>query len=170
MSAKLYLMCGLAFAGKSTLARGIAERTGAAVVSLDEINRARGFDGGVGIGDEEWACTYGEALREVERALSRGRSVVVDDTSCFRFLRDGYRELAERHEVPAVVVYVDVPLATALARLRANERHRGRAPVEEAVLVDLARKIEPPEPDEPTLVCPPDADPVSWLEENVPRE
>ncbi len=54
----LTLVCGLAFAGKSTLAAAIAEHQGAVVVSLDEINARRGLHGGTGIAPEEWVRTH----------------------------------------------------------------------------------------------------------------
>lgn len=33
----LYIMCGLAFSGKSTLARKIAERTGSRLIAFDKL-------------------------------------------------------------------------------------------------------------------------------------
>src|SRR4029079_3355962 len=96
----LYLLCGLAFSGKSTLAAALSRLTGAVVVSLDEINASRGLYGGMGIPDEDWGRTHTEALSLVEAALRAERSVVVDDTNCFRFLRDNYRQIADRRGVP----------------------------------------------------------------------
>lgn len=159
----LYLMCGLAFSGKTTLAKAIVASTGARIVSLDEINTRRGLTGGLGIPEEEWARTHRQALAETEEALSRGRSVVVDDTNCFRFLRDGYRKVAAQLGVPTRVVHLEVPLALALSRMRANEVEATRAPVREEVLRELARKLEPPAPDESVLRFPADADPEEWV-------
>jgi predicted kinase len=170
----LYLICGLSFAGKSTLAAAIAERTAATIVSLDEINARRGLHGGLGIPDEEWLATHRQALREVGAALAAGRSVVVDDTNCFRFLRDDHRAVAAERGAASLVIHVDVPLAEALARLRANDRHGAahqplpRPPVTEAVLLQLAQRFEPPAADEATLVFPPATDPVSWVRAHVP--
>src|SRR4029077_883183 len=42
----LYLLCGLAFSGKTTLASILSVRLPAVVVSLDAINASRGLDGG----------------------------------------------------------------------------------------------------------------------------
>jgi predicted kinase len=159
----LYLLCGLAFSGKSTLAEAMSRHLGCAVISLDDINARRGLFGGQGIPVEEWARTHDEAIRELEAALREGRSVVVDDTNCFRLLRDDYRAVAERYGVPSVVIHVDVPLDLALARLRANDRETSRAPVREAILRELAEKLEPPEPDEAVVVFPADASPDAWV-------
>ena len=45
----LYLLCGLAFSGKTTLTAALSRHLGAAVVSLDAINASRGLQGGMGI-------------------------------------------------------------------------------------------------------------------------
>lgn len=159
----VWLLCGLAFAGKSTLASLLAARTGAAILSLDDINAERDLHGGVGIPTEEWAATHREALRRLDALLEQGRSVIVDDTNCFRWLRDSYRDAARVHGAPATVIHLDVPLDAALARLRANEASPERAPVTEAILRDLARDFEPPAPDETTIVCPADETPDRWV-------
>jgi pimeloyl-ACP methyl ester carboxylesterase/predicted kinase len=164
---KLYLLCGLAFSGKSTLAAAISRELDAVVVSLDEINSSRGLQGGLGIPDAEWARTHEEALRRVESSLRAGRDTVVDDTNCFRFLRDAYRAVADRFGAATIVIHLDVPVNLALERLRANERSRSRAPVTESILLDLARKFERPAPDETVLVFPESADPAAWVSRNL---
>jgi predicted kinase len=163
----LYLLCGLAFSGKSTLAAAISRYTGAAVVSLDEINASRGLYGGMGIPDEEWGRTHAEALRLVDVAFQEARSVIIDDTNCFRFLRDNYREVADRHGVPSVVIHVDAPLGLALSRMRANELNPSRASIMESVMLDLVEKFEWPAADERVLVFPADADLAAWVARNV---
>jgi predicted kinase len=164
----LYLLCGLAFSGKSTLAAALRRRLGCALVSLDDLNARRGLHGGQGIPEEEWARTHREALAEVEAALQAGRSVIVDDTNCFRFLRDNYRGIAERHGVPTVVIYLEVPLALVRARLRANGLEPTRPPVTEAVLLDLVEKFEPPAADEAVLVFSAGARLEEWVAGNFP--
>ena len=158
----LYLLCGLAFSGKSTLAAALAERVQGVVVSLDEINAERGLLGGLGIPDEEWGRTHAEALARVEQGLRAGRPVIVDDTNCFRFLRDNYRAVAERCGVDTKVVYLDCPLSLVQERLRQNEKTLARASVTQSVLLDLVQKLEVPTSDEdvfrlPTGIAPEDA-------------
>ena len=169
MPPALYVLCGLAFSGKSTLAAVLARHVEAVVVSLDEINASRGLDGGAGIPAEEWARTHQEALRVVERALAAGRSVVVDDTNCFRFLRDNYRAVAGPHGARTLVLYLERPLALILDRIRENEKIRSRPTVTPAVLQDLARKFEPPDADEESLVVPPDVPIEDWVAWHVAR-
>jgi len=165
----LYLMCGLAFAGKSTLAAAISRRIRADVISLDELNAARGLYGGSGISVEEWARTHRDALVLVENALRTGRDAIVDDTNCLRFLRDNYRAVARSCGAETIVIYVDAPASGAIDRLRSNERTGARAAVTRAVMHDLIEKFEVPQADEPTLVVPAGADPELWIAEHLPR-
>jgi predicted kinase len=165
----LYLLCGLAFSGKTTLAAVLARDLPAVVVSLDSINASRGLDGAAGIPGEEWARTHQEALRQVERALQAGESVIVDDTNCFRFLRDNYRKVADRHGVGTTVIYMDTPLALVQKRIQENENARSRASIASSVLKDLMEKFEPPAADEDVLVVPADASPEVWVDHVLAR-
>jgi predicted kinase len=62
MAPTLYAMCGLPFAGKSTVAAALATRIGASIVRLDAINSERGLGvGGDAIPPQEWDRTYAEA-------------------------------------------------------------------------------------------------------------
>jgi len=167
MAATLYLLCGLSFCGKSTMAAAIAQQTGSVVVSLDAINTERGLYGGLGIGVEDWARSHQAALVRAEEALSAGGSVVIDDTNCFRFLRDDFRSMALRLDARFLLLYIDVPLPTLLARMRANAKAPTRPPITEEVFLDLLRKFEPPTPDEQPVVVPPDLDPATWVTQNI---
>jgi predicted kinase len=147
--ARLWLLCGLAFAGKTTLGRPLAERRGAVWISLDEINRERGVGhGGDGLAPEVWAATLEQALEHAGQALAAGREGVVDDTSPWRWIRDRYRELAARHGAALVLVWLDTPLATVQARRRRNDRLRRRRPVRDPVFEDHRAGFEPPGADE----------------------
>jgi tRNA uridine 5-carbamoylmethylation protein Kti12 len=99
----------------------------------------------------------------VEDLLAAGRSVIVDDTNCFRFLRDDYRAVAERHEVRTTVIYIGAPLGLLLERRLENDRTQARASVAEPVFLDLVEKFEMPAADENVLVFPFDAEPGAWV-------
>jgi predicted kinase len=152
----LVLMCGTSFSGKSTFARALAAETQAMIISLDEINERRGLWGGDGIALEEWQRTHEIATAETrahllgepgQRAVG-GRTVIVDDTSSPRFLRDGWRSLAAEIGVGFVLVYLDVDQATIRRRQADNRVDQGRRDVADAVLKEHLAGFEPPEPDE----------------------
>ncbi len=120
----LLLMCGPAFSGKAVVSKAIERQLGCVRVSLDEINSERGLpSGGEGLPPEAWEASSRGAVRRVRAALQAGRDVVLDDTCCFRFLRDRYRAVADDLGVPTLVLYLEVPVAE-LERRRAANRER----------------------------------------------
>jgi predicted kinase len=145
---RLVVLCGTSFSGKSTVARSLAPRLGGTVVSLDEINERRGLWGGDGIPVEEWIRTHEVASDEVRELLASGTSVIVDDTSSPRFLRDGWRSLAAAAEARFTLIYVDVDHATIRRRRAANQADPHRRDVTDAVLDQHLADFEPPQSDE----------------------
>ena len=148
MTLRIWLLCGLAFAGKTTLCRTIVGLTGA-----DEINAERGLWGGEGVADEEWARTHRIALSRADEALASGRDVVVDDTNCFRWLRDDYRDVAGRHGAHSVVVVLDVPLAEIRDRMARNEDLETRRGLRPEIMQRLIDTFEWPTEDENVMTA-----------------
>ncbi len=149
----LYLMCGLAFAGKTTVAKAIVDNQNCAYVSLDDINRKRGLRfGGEGLPIEEWEKTHHIALARLEELMKSGHDIVLDDTNCFRRLRDRFRRLADRHGYETKVIYLDIPLDEIRRRMREKDETPERRVVKEHVFEILLQGFEPPEEDEVVLV------------------
>jgi predicted kinase len=163
----LYLMCGLPYAGKTTLARAIAARAGAAIVSLDDITAERGLHGADDLPVEEWQRSHETALERAAALMAEGRAVVVDDTHGYRWLREDHRRQAAAHGYATQVVLLDVPFADCLDRARAAERGRD-LPFE--MLFRLAQEFEAPTLDEKALVYDGSQPPGAWAEENLPAE
>lgn len=152
--ARLILMCGPAFSGKTTLARKIVDTIGCAYVSLDEILGGRGIAAGFDVPEGTWAEAHRQAKAEVRRLLARGETVLVDDTNCFRFLRDGFREEADRAGAATVVVSVRTPVDENLRRAPESVRE---------ALTDQVRDFEWPEADEPSVDWDPRVPVGAWL-------
>lgn len=146
--AGIILLCGRSFSGKSTLAGGLAERLGASVVSLDSINAERGLQSGAGVPVSEWIRTHEVARERTSAAVARGATVIIDDTSSPRFLRDDWRALADRLDTPFVLIYVDVPADVSLQRHASNRAEPRRMDVTEAILREHLPSFEEPAPDE----------------------
>jgi predicted kinase len=124
MNPRLVVLCGTAYSGKSTLAADLVRQLDARIVSLDEINERRGLWGGDGIPVEQWQATHAIAADEVRQHLTSGTSVILDDTSALRFLRDGWRALAASVGDAFHLVYLDVDHATIRRRQVANQTNR----------------------------------------------
>lgn len=151
--ATLILMCGVAFSGKTTMARSIVDALGCAYVSLDDINAERGLWGGAGIPVQEWERTHQIALEKVKDFLASGRCVVLDDTNNLRWLRDRFREAASRDGHAVRLVYFDIPLHEVARRMQRSSVTRDRRLVADDVLADLVESFEVPGPDEQPIVC-----------------
>jgi predicted kinase len=149
---RLFAMCGLAFSGKTTLARAISRLAGAEYVGLDDINAERGLRGGDGIPGEEWERTSAIAVERAGALLAAGRDVVLDDTLCFRWLRDRYAALAERHAAQLVLLYVATPLSMIYSAMAENDADLRRDPIRPEVFEMHVRSFEPPAADERPLV------------------
>ena len=161
---RLFLMCGLSFSGKSVLARAMGSHLRAETSALDEIDRERGLPfGGEGIPVEAWEETHEIALRRLGERMPAGRDLIVDDTNCYRWLRDRFRTVAFRYGYRTTVVYLDLPLDTISTRMAENERTEERAGMKDAVFERLRTTFEPPEEDEETLIFREVDDVEHWL-------
>ncbi len=170
MPPPLVLLCGPAFSGKSTLTAHLARRWRFRVVSLDEINARRGLHGGDGIPDAEWGKTVGVAREEVRALLSRSEArVVVDDTLCFRFLREDFARVAAEAGRRSVLLVLGTPLEDVRRRIAENARYPVRGSIVPAVLERHLATFEWPGADEPHRVVHDPAGLDAWLIDEVDR-
>ena len=159
----LILLCGRPFSGKSILAARLAADWGAASVSFDAINLERGLHGGEGLPVAEWAATLDIAKERTAALLARHPLVVVDDTLCFRWMRDAFRGLAASAGARSVLVYLDPSEAEIRERMVANERTQERRGIAPAVLAAHLAAFEAPERDEDPAVLRHSEEIEAWL-------
>ncbi|WP_134115295.1 AAA family ATPase [Kribbella kalugense] len=148
----LTLMCGLSFSGKSTVARELAGRLDAELISLDAINLERGLDGGQGIPVDEWAKTNRIAHGRATTLLRAGRHVVIDDTGSPRFIRDEWRAAASRAGTAFALVWVQIDPELQRERVRANRSDLSRHDVVDAVLAEHTAGFENPIDEDPIII------------------
>jgi len=159
----LILLCGRPFSGKSTLAAHLVADRGAASVSFDAINLERGLHGGDGLPVAEWVATLDIAKERTAALLARHPLVVVDDTLCFRWMRDAFRDLARGADARAVLVYLEPSEQVLLERMAANERTKERRGIARGVLAEHLAAFEAPREDEqPTVLRSPE-EIEAWL-------
>jgi predicted kinase len=151
MTGRLVLLCGRSFSGKSTVAASLADSLPGQVVSLDQINEERGLHGGEGIPLSEWARTNELARDRVIARLRDDQTVIVDDTSSPRFLRDGWRALCSS---------VGASMGLIRQRLLDNRLTGHRGDVTDEVMAAHQESFEPPEEDEQALRVGTDSGPI----------
>jgi len=167
----LYIMCGLPFAGKTTVALALVRQVGFRRVAIDDINDERGiWDDTVGLTPEEWANTYAEAYRRIDLLLAQGHSVIDDSVNHTWALRERLRAIAARHGASATVLYIDVPAAEARHRWVRNRQTEERGDVRDEDFANVFDNFEPPCADETVLryagVLPLDA----WIDRVFPQQ
>jgi predicted kinase len=149
-------MCGPAFAGKSTLARKIVERTGSKLVSFDTTWVEEDKKIPVPEGAEGWEHIQNKTQEKVRRLLKEGYSVVYDDNSPRKENREPFIKIAKEIGVESVVVYLDTPLNVILEREKKNKVTQDRHEVETHNFEKVLKDMEPPTSDENAVTFTPD--------------
>jgi gluconate kinase len=147
---RLLLLCAPAFSGKTTLSLALEAR-GWLRVSSDAILRDRGFEPGQWLPVELWQEASLTACSLIAAAAQRGQDVVFDDTLCFRFLRDRYREVGAQAGMSVVLVVLMISPAEVRARVRRNRGSKLREDIEDDLLETHLASFEWPSADEPHI-------------------
>lgn len=148
----LIILCGPSFSGKSTLANRLQAQHGFHVISLDAINERRGLWGGEGIPQEEWAKTHKIAQKELEDLLTKNKPAVLDDTNCFKFLRDNYRNIGQKHGMQVSLWLIKPTIETLCHRRAKNDKNEERRGIAEDVFTQHLESFEWPLSDEPHIL------------------
>ncbi|MBI2515352.1 MAG: ATP-binding protein [Opitutae bacterium] len=144
-----YLLCGPSLAGKSSLGRQIVSSLGAVVSSADAINVRRGLPfGGEGLPESVWAETLEQQLADLRELGTAGKSAVVDDTLCYRWLRNRFRAAAQAAGLEAKLLLLRPTTAEILARREQIERDNSRPLVSLSRLNEHLATFEWPIPEE----------------------
>lgn len=122
---RLYFFCGKMASGKSTLAKRLAEREQAVLLSQDELLDTL-FPGLiVNVASYlEYAGRINKMLApHVASLLSKGLSVVLDCPANTRYQRAWFRGIIDAAGVEHELHFVDTPDATCKAQLKARSAH-----------------------------------------------
>lgn len=124
-SATLIFFCGKMAAGKSTLARELAERRGAVLFVQDELLEAL-FPGEItdmpGFLDRS-SRVRNAITPHIHAVLGKGVSVVLDFPGNTRTQRAWFREIVDHARVAHELHYIDVSDAVCKRQLRDRSRH-----------------------------------------------
>lgn len=160
----LYIMCGLAFSGKSTLSRKISEHTRAKIIAFDKLWAERDKEQPVPKGDEGWKFIRKAGQDEVYEALKEGSSVVYDDNNPRFEHREELRKVAKNAGTEAMVIYLNTPIETIREREATNRSTGERHEVEPKNFEKVAADLEVPKPEENFLEFTPATDIKEFLQ------
>jgi aminoglycoside phosphotransferase family enzyme/predicted kinase len=144
----LVLVGGLPGNGKSTLARGLAERARCRWIRSDEVRKElAGVQGRAGVAfshgiyADEWTDhTYAECQHRAEKLLFEGQRVIVDATFREEKRRRAFLDMAARLAVP--VVFLVCSADPDMVRLRLDRRRGDVSDADWAVFEKAARMWE----------------------------
>lgn len=159
----LYLLCGMPFSGKTTPSKSVAKYLNALYISLDKINEERGLFGGEGIPVEEWEKTHYLAIEKLQNIMPSQEDIILDDTNCFRWLRNRFRDLAVEYNYQTTLILLYVPIVEIEKRIAANNQTQTRHKVKPEIIREMNQTFELPQPDEQTIVYNPEQLIDEWI-------
>ncbi len=160
----LYILCGLPFSGKTTLARQLADKLHLYHIEVDAIKRERGIGlEGQRTSESEWEAIFAEADRRLIATLERGRTVLYDATNYARDVRDHLRTLAVQHGAFSAIIYVPADAAAADRRRQANRTTSQRGQVRDEEFNDVVTGFQEPTEDENVLRYDPSVPLADWI-------
>jgi len=163
----MYILCGLPFSGKTTLAKQIVAARDMAHVNIDHIKADEGyFVSDDQVPDADWAGIYDVVHASLLMPLRLGRDVLYDASNLTRKERDEMRELATSRGFDAKLIYVATTEAVVRQRWQANKANPTRFDLPSVVLDEAIATFEEPSRDEDALVYAPTQDVTRWIKAN----
>jgi len=161
---KLIIVCGLSFAGKTTLGNAICAEYGYPQIDVDVTKEAL-YPGVVDqdLNRKQWDEIYRKTDEQMVDYLRNGCSVVDASRNFRKDERNSARGIAWRVGVDVVTVYVDAPVSLVRKRWAENKVNRERREVSTEDFEEIIKIMEPPIADENPIVFQHDEDIRTWL-------
>jgi predicted kinase len=144
----LYLFIGYPGGGKTTLAKTLAQATGAKHLWAD-VERHKLFPNPTH-SHEESTALYDQLNKATEYLLAQGKSVIFDTNFNYKADREKLRNIAMRRRADTVVLWITTSVDVARARALDTEQHRNGYDMHmsEQRFNAIVGKLEPPTEDE----------------------
>ena len=168
-STRLIIICGLSFAGKSTLGNAICAAFEYPHVDVDETKvdlYGPGLDD-TDLNPDEWARIYSVTDDLIVAHLRKGDCVVDASRNFRRRERDHARSIANRMNAETVTVHVDAPESLVRKRWARNRNQQTRRVVSPEGFEEIISVMEPPSEDEEALIFRHNDDTEEWLREHA---
>lgn len=165
MNQTLYILCGVPFSGKTTLAKAIVKaKKNVEHVYVDKFYNKNDQKNK----EKAWIKAFRIAYQETENALKQGKSVIFDATNFLKKERDKIRKIANDLGVENRVVLIDVPRNAAKSRLLENRKNQHRKNVSDSDWEEVTTQFETPESDENVIIYDQQKDDLkNWIEKNI---
>ena len=150
MTNKLFILCGIPFSGKSTLARKMVEKLGFVRIDLDEVKISIFGDKILDsqIDQFGWDKIYQDMYRKIKSALVEGKTVVNDTGNFTHAERGVVAKIAQDLGLPVTTIFVDIPVEVAHQRILDNRNSQKRFDVSDLDFRSTVAEMEKPSNDE----------------------
>jgi len=153
----LFILCGEAFSGKSTVSKKLSEMYEAKIIGRDKIYFA--LDNILALentSDEDdnnlWKNLWPISIQGIKNQLFLGHSVVVDDNCLYLKQREELRSLAKEMGVKNILIYLNVSAKTLKERIEQNKINKDRHEVPSSWLAEDSKLFERPTENENPII------------------
>jgi len=145
MTPTLFITCGYSFAGKSTIAKYIADRYNFNLISIDDINSERSVGlNGEPISQKDWETTYQIFYKRIRSKLSRGNNVIADTAAFTKKERDILIAIANKTHALSRILFIDAPKDIVRSRWSENNESKSRSVVSKSNFELVLSNFEKP--------------------------
>jgi predicted kinase len=160
----LYIMCGVGFSGKSTLAKKIAEYIDAVLIGQDTMFFENKEKLNLNLDDnDQWKILLDMCKEKILENLKQGKSVVFDNTNTRFEHREELRQLAKLTNAKTKVIFLDTPIEVQKERQLKNKETGERHDVKQEYLDQAIEELEIPTENENVLVFKPNTNLKSFF-------
>jgi predicted kinase len=148
----LYLMLGYPGAGKTTVARKLAETSGAELIWADHERRTMFTEPSHTKAESD--ALYARLNHTTDTLLSEGKSVIFDTNFNYYKDREYLRKIAKKHGAQTVLIWLTTPKKLAEQRAvheSVGQETRVLGNMTHADFKRIASHLEPPRPNEPAI-------------------
>jgi len=168
---KLIIICGLSFAGKTTLAKAISTKFGYVEVDVDDVKDTL-F--GVGVEDnklnhDDWVKLYKETDDQIAKLLREGKTVIDASRNFRKSERKLAKHIADKTNAQLVTIFIDTPEEIVRERWQRNRDNQTRHDVSDKGFEEIIQVMETPTPDESALIFEHGDDINTWISKNFPE-
>lgn len=150
--AKLYIMCGLPYSGKTTLQKELVKRLGFQAVSVDRIMDEKDMWREGHPTQEDWNTAYSEAYRKIKEYLKEGKTVIFDCANLPFHERENARKIADSLGIIHQLIYVKTTKEEILRRRQKNKQTKERGHLDRETMENAFNLFdEPTESEHPVI-------------------
>lgn len=166
---KQFLLVGLPFSGKTTLAREIENRLGFTRVNVDEIKQEFGYGDITDdkVSDEEWKRIFEELDNRIEKVLKSDKTILNEYAWITKEWRNRARNIASKLGIKTYVIFLDTPPEVVTQRWIENKKTHERFDVSEIDFNECLRDFEKPTEDENVIIYKNKENLDTWIKNNI---